>query len=430
MLYLTDYYWFNNFNESDILWLDESLNWDEAISFTLTSYLPFLSLVSSAMLNSHYSSDWLVVTSFAEAVLVLETLKDFTVVKLFNFVFLDLAILTQVQYSTPISLLFHSDYQDLLVTLVYHSPELVLALSEWASHVFNSNALNSAPSAVFDSYQDNPNLSLSEFVEYVILFLMHTWLILLSFNVFRYRLYARFIEPVVEKLKYYLHSEAASNRLQSEAVFEVAFLAGLFLFMMIMFFDDDREENIEFFNLTLLYVFAFVFFYHLFKYSLHYLNFLDSSKQGSSSVYMIFNQFLSDFLNLIGFSLRFFLLMVRLNVYDGVDDIFDSYYIFLIDFDEDEYFAEGLTDFSSFSFFDSDVQDDRSFLLEDESDLSIDFYTIYFILWGKYVLYLFLFIEEIARVALALAVTHLLIFEINAVTRSSNVDTYISVKRS
>ena len=382
------------------------------------------------MVNSHYSSDWLVGVSLFEVIVVLEVIKDLVANKLFSFALLDMLILLQTHYATPISLLFHADYQDFHTTLFTNSPELVLALGEWVSQVFYGNVINATPTAVFDSYQDNPNLSMSEFNEYVVLFLLHVGLILLSFSLFRYRLYSRLIEPVVEKLKYYFYSEATSNRLQSESIFEVAFLAGLFLFMMIMFFDDDREENIEFFNLTLLYVFAFVFFYHLFKYSLHYLNFLDSSKQGTSSVYMIVNQFLSDFLNLIGFSLRFFLLMVRLNVYDGVDDIFDSYYIFLIDFDEDEYFMEGLTDFASFSFFDSDVQDDRSFLLEDEADLSIDLYTIYFVLWGKYVFYLFFFIEEIARVALALAVTHLLIFEINAVTRSSNVDTYINEKRS
>jgi hypothetical protein len=69
--------------------------------------------------------------------------------------------------------------------------------------------------------------------------------------------------------------------------------------------------------------------------------------------------------------------MLRLNIYDGVDDILDSYYIVFVDFDEDEYFLETLPKASSFSFFDTDVHDDRSFLLEDESDLTVDLYTIY-----------------------------------------------------
>lgn len=150
---------------------------------------------------------------------------------------------------------------------------------------------------------------------------------------------------------------------------------------------------------------------------------------GSSSVVFIVNQFLFDFLNLVGFALRFILLMLRLNIYDGVDDIFDSYYIFLADFDEDEYFLETFPDASAFASFDSDVQDDRSFLQEDEADLTIDLYTIYYVLWGKYVFYLFFVMEEAARVGLALYVTFTLIFEINAVNRSRSEDTYLAAKR-
>jgi len=72
--------------------------------------------------------------------------------------------------------------------------------------------------------------------------------------------------------------------------------------------------------------------------------------------------------------------MARLNIYDGVDDILDSYYICFIDFDEDEYFIETFPNMSSFFYFDVDVQDDRSFTLEDEVDSVLDFYTIYAIL--------------------------------------------------
>jgi hypothetical protein len=76
------------------------------------------------------------------------------------------------------------------------------------------------------------------------------------------------------------------------------------------------------------------------------------------------------------------------------------------------------------------VHDDRSFLLEDESDLTVDLYTIYAVIWGKYVLYLFFILEEFARVGLALFVTYILMFEINAVNRSRNEDHYLSAKRS
>jgi hypothetical protein len=78
--------------------------------------------------------------------------------------------------------------------------------------------------------------------------------------------------------------------------------------------------------------------------------------------------------------MRFFVLMIRLNIYDGVDDILDSYYIFVADFEEDEYFIDLF--FSTFTtmFFDYDTSDDRSFFLEDEVDFTGDLFTIYFIL--------------------------------------------------
>jgi hypothetical protein len=104
------------------------------------------------------------------------------------------------------------------------------------------------------------------------------------------------------------------------------------------------------------------------------------SRKSTSVVVFLSGQFLFDLLNLIGFTLRFLLLMARLNIYDGVDDVLESNYIFLIDFDEDEYYSETFLDFTAYSFFDTDVHDDRSFLLEDEVDLSTDLFTIYAIL--------------------------------------------------
>jgi hypothetical protein len=72
--------------------------------------------------------------------------------------------------------------------------------------------------------------------------------------------------------------------------------------------------------------------------------------------------------------------MLRLNIYDGIDDILDSYYILLIDFDEEEYYIDSFPDFTTFSYFDIDSQDDRSFLYQDENDLTVDFYTLYTLL--------------------------------------------------
>jgi hypothetical protein len=114
---------------------------------------------------------------------------------------------------------------------------------------------------------------------------------------------------------------------------------------------------------------------------------------------------------------------MRLNIYDGVDDVLDSYYIFVADFDEDEYFIDLFFSMFTVLFFDNDVNDDRSFLFEDEVDFTGDLFTLYFVLWGKFAFFLLFILEVLVRTTLALYVTYLLIFEINAVNRSYTEDT-------
>jgi hypothetical protein len=60
---------------------------------------------------------------------------------------------------------------------------------------------------------------------------------------------------------------------------------------------------------------------------------------GSTAVFLT-NQFFRDFLNTFSVVLRFYVLVFRINIYDIFDDILDSYYIFIIDFDDDEYINE------------------------------------------------------------------------------------------
>ena len=62
------------------------------------------------------------------------------------------------------------------------------------------------------------------------------------------------------------------------------------------------------------------------------------------------------------------------------EDFLDTYYIFVGDFDDDEYLSELFFSLHGTLFFTMDNQDDRSFLLEDESSFSYDFYYIYYML--------------------------------------------------
>ena len=428
MLYTADYYWFANYDQSDIALLDESINWDEALSHMLTPYVPVLSLLASAFNNSQLSTSWLSTLSWVETIFFSKILPLHAPQTLHLALSLDTIILLNTKYGSSAFLLFHSELQDWLLTIFYNAPELSFALSDWFSTVKYANQIEEASSSLFDSYQDIHNVKISEFVENIVLFALYSWLILIVMHGLRLRAMRDSINPYFARLYFFLFGYACENRIQVDAVFDAFFLVALFFTMMIITFDDDREEIIEFINLHLFYIFLATFVCHFWKYSIHYLSFLDSSRKGTSSTIFILGQFLFDVLNLIGFSLRFVLLMARLNIYDGIDDILDSYYILFIDFDEEEYMQETAPDVSSFSYFDTDVQDDRSSLLEDENDLTVDLYSLYAVLWGKYVFYLAFFLEEIARVGLALFVTLLLMLEINAVNRSYSEDDYAEEK--
>ena len=430
MLYSSDYLWFQNYNQSDIFFVDETINWDESLSYTAYPYFVLLSTLSSSWNNSQLSLSSLSFLSFLEVIFTSTALTSSYPSNLSTAFYLDIILLLNSKYGISQLSFFHTDYHDLVTEFFFNSPELALGLNDWFVMVKLGDKVEDSPQALFDIYQDVLSLTLSEFVESVILLVIYFWLITFVVRSLRLRKISQSLNPHLTRLYFYFVSYAFETRLQLDAVFEAFYLVALFFGMMILTFDDDREEIIEFLNLGLFYLFLSVFVVHCWKYSVHYLSFLDSSRKGTSSTWALIGQYLFDVLNVIGFSLRFVLLMARLNIYDGIDDILDSYYVCFIDFDEEEYYMDSFTDFSAFSYFDTDVQDDRSFLLEDENDLVLDLYVLYLVVWGKYVLFLFFFLEELARVGLALFVTLLLILEINAVTRSYTEDSYILHKLS
>ena len=149
--------------------------------------------------------------------------------------------------------------------------------------------------------------------------------------------------------------------------------------MMVATFDDDQEEVIELFDTGFFYFFCVLIAFLLFRYSSHYFAFLEASVAEGRSASFVAKQFFRDFVNTFALFLRFFILLFRLNVYDTLDDFYDSYYIFMGDFDDDEYFSELFYSSYSVAFFDVDANDDRAFTLEDESDVTFDLFYLYFL---------------------------------------------------
>lgn len=153
--------------------------------------------------------------------------------------------------------------------------------------------------------------------------------------------------------------------------------------MMILAFDDDQEEFVEYFEQLLFTGVFYVVIYYVIRVGVHFFSFLEASVSQGRTFSFVLVQFQADAKNLFAFTMRLFTLLLRFYIYETNDDILDSYYIFIGDFDDDEYFNELF--FSTFSllFFDTDNNDDRSFFFEDEIDLSWDLFSIYFIMLMK-----------------------------------------------
>ena len=171
--------------------------------------------------------------------------------------------------------------------------------------------------------------------------------------------------------------------MQFEAAITLFFLFVLYGTMMIVTFDDDQEEFLEYFEQLMYTGVFYVFIYYVIRVGVHFFSFLESSVSEGRTFSFILSQFRRDALNTFAFVMRLVTLMVRFFIYESNDDILDSYYIFIGDFDDDEYFNELFFSVFPILFFDPDNNDDRSLFLEDEIDLSVDLFSLYFIFLTK-----------------------------------------------
>lgn len=428
MKFTSEYTWYTSYVDTDMLWLEDAMNWDDVFELATSEYNIFGVLTAAFFLNTHHYLDCLVKLSTLDLILIYEVDSELKVNRLFTRMAWDCSLtFANVLFSLPS--LFYSDFQDLITTIAYYAPELIFGTRDSISAYWLNPAVSHAPAASFDTYQDLTGTTYSEFTDYLTSFLSFVSYVLLLVAVTRIVSISNAVDSYVSRAYYYLYSISTEVRFQFEAGLQAFFFVFLYTSMMMATFDDDQEELLEFFNTMCFYFFLFTLVYYFYKYSIHYFSFLEAAKRDTKAT-SPFSQFLFDALNIIAFVLRFLVLMARLNIYDGVDDVLDSYYIFMADFEEEEYFSDAFFSLFSVMSFDTDVHDDRSFLFEDEMDFSADLFTIYFILWGKFAYFWLFILEEIARVSLALYVTYLVLFEINAVNRSYSEDNYLTAKRS
>jgi len=253
--------------------------------------------------------------------------------------------------------------------------------------------------------------------------------LLLLTNVVRVSKVDVFSNFYLTKLFLYCYSLFREFRIQFEFGVQLVFLALFFWLFVLMSYNDNQVESVEILHLLVLYLFVFLIVTLVVKYSVHYLSFLEASViEGKNSTF-IAKQFVRDVSNTSALLLRFFLLLFRLNIYDGLDDFLDSYYLFFCDFDEDTYYDELLVVFDDNLIFHNDNNTDSNLLSDLESDIMEDIYQKYYSTWGKFFMFWAFILEEAFRISLALYICYLIIFEIHSINCSYNEDSYIYLSK-
>ena len=359
MQFTAEYAWLESHLDNDSLWLDDVVSWDDIFDLATTDYNIFSFLTSPFFLNTHLFLDYLTKLSFLDILFLNETKQDLESKEFFELVMWDVSLFLSNSF-LPSQLFFYTDSQDFIVIILYHSPELTLALLDFINTYWLNSILYIDLGAVCDTFNDSFSSSLIELLDFSIAVFFFLWGIIFFMNIFRILKWNISIETYSVRFHSFLFSISRENRLQLEAVLITVFIFVIYFAMMIATFDDDQEELMETFTSLSFYLFLGVFLYFLYKYSIHYFSFLAASDNKRSSLSLIV-QFAVDFLDTIGLLLRFIVLMARLNLYDFLDDLLDSYYLFVCDFDDDEYYSDLFFSTYSILFFDTDNNDDRSF---------------------------------------------------------------------
>lgn len=420
--------WINTYKNSDQLWLSDSLNWEKTstLAFSDTSFVSFL--YNSFFVSQHVLTDKISKLSYLDVIILKTNSWNFNVQTLY-FSFLNDIYLDFFNLYLPLISLMGSNYQDFFTLIAIISPELNIAISDYFYEVFFFNNVNLLPAAVFDSFTNNLNYFSNDGFVVFIMFFLYVWFIVYFFLTSFSLKWSSFNFSHFNRFFYYFYSISVETRIQLEAVMQTFVFFLFYWIVTLLTFDDDQEEVIEFVDTFFFYFFTIIILYFILRHSIHYFSFLEASVSEGRNVNYLVLQFRNDFLGSFSLLLRFYTLLFRMNVYDTLEDFFDSYYIFVGDFDDDEYINELFFSLHNTLFFTLDNHDDRSFLFEDENDFSNDLFFIYFMVWGKFSYFFFLMAELAARLGLAFYILYLILFEVHSVNCSYVEDVYFKTKR-
>ena len=184
MQFTAEYTWLESYLDNDSLWLEDALNWDDVFDLATADYNVFSFLTSAFFFNSHFFLDSITKLSFLDILFLTESNNVNVSRELFDYVMWDLVSFIYNSF-LPTQLLFFTDYQDFIVLILHHSPELSLAILDFINIYWLNSAIGVNPSSVFDTFNDSLASSLSEFLEYFIAFFVFMWGVVFFMGIFR-----------------------------------------------------------------------------------------------------------------------------------------------------------------------------------------------------------------------------------------------------
>lgn len=426
--------WINEYMAHDEMWLNQSLNQEQISPEVLVDRSINNLLFNPLYYNTYISIDGKTNLSFLDAAIlglnrIDSTLSTVKTEMLLTSFFLDVANSANVMC---LNMLWNlkSNNADLRSPLMMYHSEVYLSFDDVYVICFRDSTLYHSVNAVFGSYISaissmipisNSSGGVSVFTLYALTFAL---LILSSWATE----WATLNHPNFLRVLGYTSSTALKTRIRLDSALVTVFLFLFYWLMTLATFDDDEEDVIELFNASWFYFFNLIVLYLCYKHSSNYFSFLGQSVKGGRSIAFLTKQFSKDLLGSFSIFLRFYILLFRIQVYDTLDDFFDSYYIFLGDFDDLEDLTQLFFSLEDQTDFYLDNNTDSEVFMNAESSISGDAFHIYFVLWGQLFYFLALIVEEAARLSLAFYVCYLIIFEVQSVNCSYKENTYLEGK--
>ena len=297
--------WLSTYDFMGMEWFSDSLNWNKS-SFLYTTDINWLNnIIESSFLSQHMSLDSIFKLVNLDVLITCSSLTTNSSTTLYLDYINDNLFQVLVLF-LPLNFIFNFEYQDTLTTIILISPEITILFNDYILIYINNTSFYTSISKVFDSYTNNFNYFIGTGVIDYMFYLLVTVVLSLFFLSLVLTRWSILSSTYFIRYYHYFFSFSRETRVQFDVVYQTFLFFLLYWLIVLLTFDDENEECIEFFTSILFTLFNLVIFYLIYKYSIHFYSFLDKSVEEGRSVSFVINQFSKDALNGFSILLRLF----------------------------------------------------------------------------------------------------------------------------